>query len=116
SAESLQSTATQMNRVLPVMIDQDTEWSSTSALPGTFVYHYRLVNLTVPAGRVAAVGEQLQGVRQQIVRGACADPQVKQTFLNRGVVLRYSYTDREHVFIAAIEVRPSDCTSFGPRR
>jgi len=44
SPEFLARVAAEMNKTLPMMVDKDTELSSTIGISGVLVYNYRLVN------------------------------------------------------------------------
>jgi hypothetical protein len=98
--------AEEANRMLPRMVDRDTELSSTMALPGVLVYKYRLVNYSVdqrdPATLVAAL-------RPVVTSSACTTPQTRDVFLKRGVTLRYTFADRDRTFIAEFDVNGADC-------
>lgn len=106
SAAVLAGAASELNKRLPMMIDQETEWMSSMGLDGVFVYSYRLVNRSAkdidPSQLVAAL-------KPQVTNAACSTPETRDTFLKRGVILRYTYSDKDRIHIAGIEVSPGDC-------
>jgi hypothetical protein len=78
----------------------------TSAARRTFIYGYRLVNIS--AANVSA--QQLTAaLRTKLLQAACSTPDSRDTFLKRGVTLRYSYADSNDRHIADIDVKPADC-------
>jgi hypothetical protein len=102
----LMQTASEMNRRLPIMIDRDTELSSTSTAPGTFIYYLRLVNMS---DTDITADELTTRLRPNLVQAACSTPETRDAFLDRGVSLRYTYADRASRHIADIELTRSDC-------
>jgi hypothetical protein len=98
--------AAELNRSLPVMIDQETELMPTQSATGVLIYNYRLVNYSAaqinPAKFAAGAGERLR-------RGACSTAETRDDFLNKGVTLRYAYYDKDKQHIATVDVTPADC-------
>ena len=106
SQEHLSRIAAEINRGVPVMIDQETELMPTSGHEGMLIYNYRLVGYSVKDidyRRFAA------GARDRVVQGACSRPETRDDFLKKGVTLRYSYFDKNKQHIATIDVTPKDC-------
>lgn len=106
SRANLASVAGEMNRILPRPLDSQTELVSTEGLEGVLVYNYRLVNAAADEVNSNAL---LTTLRPVITKGACDAPETRDTFLKRGVSLRYSYADKRRVPIATFDVTPRDC-------
>ncbi len=106
SEQFLSKLASEMNKKTPIVVDKETELISTVGLQGVFVYNYRLVNME--ATRLDS-GRLLSSIRDQIQAVACTTPQTRDTFLKKGVILRYSYYDKKRAHIGSIDVRPTDC-------
>ena len=73
--------------------------------PGMLVYSYRLVSYSVTQldhNKFAA------GAKERLKRG-CLPSLTRDSFLKKGVTLRYSYFDKDKQHIATIDVTPADC-------
>ena len=106
SQEYLSRIAAEINRSVPVMIDQETELMPVAGAPGMLIYNYRLVGYSVTKldhQKFAA------GAKQRVTQGACERPETRDEFLKKGVTLRYSYFDKDQQHIATIDVTPADC-------
>jgi hypothetical protein len=106
SKEYLSKVAAEINRSVPVMIDQETELLPVQGADGMLIYNYRLVSYSsaqLDANKFAA------GAKQRVAQSACSRPETRDDFLKRGVTLRYSYFDKDKQHIATIDVTPSDC-------
>ena len=106
SQEYLSKIALEINRSVPVMIDQETELMPVTGAPGMLIYNYRLVNYSssqVDRKKIAA------GAKQRVTQGAYGHPETRDEFLKKGVTLRYSYFDKDKQPIATVDVTPADC-------
>jgi hypothetical protein len=106
SQAHLSKVAAELNRSVPVMIDQETELLPSQGLDGMFIYNYRLVSYSaaqIDAKKFAA------GAKQRLVQRACHTSETRDDFLKKGITLRYSYHDKDKQPIAAVDVAPSDC-------
>ena len=106
SQEFLNKIAAEINRSIPVMIDQETELMPAVGEPGMLIYNYRLVNVSaaqVDHNKFAA------GAKERLKESACNRPETRDNFLKKGVTLRYSYVDKDKQHIATIDVTPADC-------
>jgi len=106
SQEFLDKIAAEINRSIPVMIDQETELMPAVGALGMLIYNYRLVNVStaqVDHNKFAA------GAKERLKEGACSRPETRDNLLMKGVTLRYSYFDKEKQHIATIDVMPADC-------
>jgi hypothetical protein len=106
SQEFLGKIAAEINRSVPVMIDQETELMPAVGAPAMLIYNYRLVSYSVTQvdhARFAA------GAKERVKESACGRPETRDSLLKKGVTLRYSYFDKDKQHIATIDVTPSDC-------
>jgi hypothetical protein len=106
SKEYLSKVAAEINRSVPVMIDQETELLPVQGADGMLIYNYRLVSYSsaqLDAKKFAA------GAKQRVAQSACSRPETRDDFLKKGVTLRYAYFDKDKQHIATIDVAPSDC-------
>jgi hypothetical protein len=106
SQEYLSRIAAEINRSVPVMIDQETELMPVAGAPGMLIYNYRLVSYSVTKldhQKFAA------GAKQRVTQSACGRPETRDEFLKKGVTLRYSYFDKDKQHIATVDVTPADC-------
>jgi hypothetical protein len=106
SQEFLERMAAEINRSVPVMIDQETELMPAAGAPAMLIYNYRLVNYSVAQldyDKFAA------GAKERLRQGACSRAETRDNYLRKGVTLRYSYFDRDKQHIATIDVTPADC-------
>ena len=106
SVEYLSKIAAEINRSVPVMIDEETELLPAAAGHAMLIYNYRLVKHSV-----AQLDHQkfAAGAKQKVAQGACNRPETRDGFLKEGVTLRYSYFDKEKRHVATIDVTPADC-------
>jgi hypothetical protein len=44
-----------------------------------------------------------------VVKSACTNPATRDTFLKKGVLLRYSYVDTDRAFLTSFDVAEADC-------
>jgi hypothetical protein len=106
SQEFLDTIAAEINKSVPIMIDQETELMPAAGAPGMLIYNYRLVSYSVAQldpNRFA------KGAKERVTQGACNRPETRDGFLKKGVTLRYSYYDKDRQHIATFDVQPADC-------
>src|SRR5215467_7125284 len=106
SVKHLDKVAAEINRSVPVMIDQETELLPAVGAPAMLIYNYRLVSYSaaqLDATKFAA------GAKQRLMQNACSNPETRDDFLKKGVTLRYSYYDKNKQHIATVDVTPADC-------
>ncbi len=106
SQTRLSRIAAELNRSVPVMIDQETELMPVQSAEGILIYNYRLVHYSVnqvDRDKFAA------GAKPRLRQKACATPETRDDFLKKGVTLRYAYYDKNKQPIATIDVTPADC-------
>jgi hypothetical protein len=106
SVEHLRKVAAEINRSVPVMIDQETELLPAVGAPGMLIYNYRLVSYS--AAQLDAK-KFATGAQQRLKQNACTNAETRDDFLKKGVTLRYSYYDKDKQHIATVDVTPADC-------
>jgi hypothetical protein len=106
SQEFLGRIAAEINRSVPVMIDQETELMPAAGAPGMLIYNYRLVNVSVAQ---LDHSKFATGAKERLKQGVCNRPETRDDFLKKGVTLRYSYFDKDKQHIATVDVMPADC-------
>ncbi len=105
-SELLVQTANMMNKNLPMMIDQDTQWDSSFAGPGKMLsYNYTLINYS--ATQIDGT-EFARNIRTPLANTICTNP-ATQIFPQEGVLLNFNYYDNTRNLIARVKVEPSDC-------
>ena len=106
SQKFLDRIAAEINRSVPVMIDQETELMPAASEPGMLIYNYRLVNVSVAQ---VDYSKFAAGAKERLSEGACNRAETRDNLLKKGVTLRYSYFDKDKQHIATVDVTPSDC-------
>jgi hypothetical protein len=106
SQAHLSRIAAELNRSVPVMIDQETELMPVQSTEGILIYNYRLVNYSIAQIDRAKFAA---GAKQRLRQSACNAAETRDDFLNRGVTLRYTYYDKDKQHIATVDVTPADC-------
>jgi hypothetical protein len=106
SVKHLGKIAAEINRSVPVMIDQETELLPAVGAPGMLIYNYRLVSYS--AAQLDAK-KFATGAQQRLKQNACTNAETRDDFLKKGVTLRYSYYDKDKQHIATVDVTPADC-------
>jgi len=113
--EVLTKTADKINKMLPIMVDGQTQLVNTIGMPNTFVYQYRLVNVSLGSVESAALAEVERIQRRQVTNLACTTPETRDNLLNKGVTMRYQYADSEGRQVVRFDVKSSDCSSSAGR-
>lgn len=103
--QALARTASEINKSLPMMADQETRLDTTSPAPNkTLIYHYTLINM-----RAADVQKEtfVTTLRPKIVTTYKTSPSMKM-LRDNGVTLEYQYYDKEGAFVAKFDAGPKD--------
>jgi hypothetical protein len=99
--------ASQINKKLPMDLDENTRLDSVSAVPGRqFIYHYTLVTLNstdVSADTFDSV------VKPQLKNRLCESADM-QNFLKNGVTISYLYKGKDGHPIGGARFAPSECS------
>ena len=100
--KGLMAAASELNKTLPMMVDNETRFDSAVAGPGRmFFYSYTLVNMS---GADVDPADFAAKMTPKLVNNYRTLPQMK-TFRNNKVTLNYIYHDKDGVVITNIEVR-----------
>lgn len=102
--------ADKINRQLPMMVDANTEIMAVGGGARTLQYNYRLVNVTFSTADTVAL---LAALRPRVTNHACTAPELRETFIDHGVTVRFAYADKDQRRLFAVEVSPADCPSKG---
>lgn len=96
----------QMNKKLPIAVDNDTRLDRVSAVPGQhFIYHYTLVGLNASE---VSVDRFQNSVKPELKNRLC-DSSEMQNFLKNGVTISYLYKGKDGQPIGGAKFVPSDC-------
>lgn len=96
----------QINKKLPITVDNDTRLDSVSAVPGRhFIYHYTLVALN---GGDVSPGNFDKLVKPQLKSRLC-DSTEMINFLKNGVTISYLYKGKDGQPIGGAKFAPSEC-------
>ncbi|MGY0216512.1 DUF2569 domain-containing protein [Endozoicomonadaceae bacterium StTr2] len=101
----LKETAENLNRRLPLMIDDDTELYSAIGMEGTMTYLYTVVNH--PAEEIDKA-LFIANMKPQLVDNFCNSEGMVE-FRNLNVRVKYSYSGKWGANIATIDVSRQDC-------
>jgi hypothetical protein len=102
--------ADNINRQLPMMLDRNTEILALGGSAGTLQYSYRLLNVTLSTADTA---DLLASLRPRVRNQACTAPEIRETFIDRGVTVRFAYADKDYRRLFAVEVSSADCSKDG---
>lgn len=95
-----------MNDSLPMMIDRDVRWDSSSIVPGeTMVYDYTLINYS-SAQLDPTMFSQI--ITQTAVNEACTHPSLQIVYEN-GMSIQYNYYSNDDYLITNVEITPAEC-------
>jgi hypothetical protein len=108
--QQIAAAADRINRQLPIAIDQNTELVAVGGLAGTLQYNYRLVRVSESDADTAAL---LAILRPKVRNHACSAPELRKTFLDRGVTVRFAYADKDLHRLFSIDVSVLDCALKG---
>lgn len=96
--------ASDLNKMLPMSVDGETKWESVGVEPGkTLIYRYRVVNYTKDHLFNEKAFTNL--VRSRILSQYQNNVMMKD-FREKGISLKYFYTDKNGEFLATILVGP----------
>lgn len=94
-----------LNSNLPVMVDSETRWDTTAGVNNTIIYFYTIINYQKEEiDPIALKNELSPGIRSQV----CTLPDLK-TIRDNGMLMKYSYSDKDGDFIMDIEIDTKTC-------
>ena len=102
--------SSELNKVLPMMIDKDTQAFATSIVNGdTLQYHYKLVNLRKEEVDSSFLNAEATKNHTNFV---CSSPDMKFLIKNN-ISVNYAYYGKNHNHITTIFVDTSQCKNRG---
>ncbi|WGS60571.1 hypothetical protein [Vibrio lentus] len=102
---ALMQAASQINQNLPMMVDAETRWDSTSGFQKQFRYSYTLVNYAAEDLDPKSIKTSMQS---QLINSVCTTKEM-QIFVNNGVPVIYAYYGKNGKQVTTITVHPSSC-------
>ena len=106
----LTQAASEHNKLLPMMIEAQTELVSVAVLPNTYVYNNRLVDVEQRDIPSSMLQQLVVETRPAMVSFACSTPETRRDFLDRGVTMSYRYYDKNMTYLMTIDITPPDCS------
>ena len=100
------STAADLNKSLPRLIDPDTRWDRVTPGPGLrLIYTYTLIKQE--AGNVDV--EKFHAGMQALLRKSVCSRENMQDLMKNGVKLAYTYRGSDGRFVSLLEVAQAHC-------
>ena len=101
--KALVQSASELNKMCPMMVDAETRLDNAIALPNkVFQYNYTLINVVKDSINI----EELTGyLKPNIINNVSTNPDLKE-YRDNGVTMVYFYKDKDGVFLTKIEVTP----------
>lgn len=99
---------TDMNKMLPIMVDGDTRLEKVEFSGLEVQYYYTLLNADVDKLNVM---EWTKAVRNDITHQACQDPKIVKMF-TLGISIHFIYSDARNNPIAQFDISKEICESF----
>lgn len=101
--KALMETASEINKICPMMVDESTRLDNAVALPNsTFEYNYTLVDHDKAEINLDTAKKYIEPVLLNKVK---TDPGLK-FFRDKNVVLNYKYSDKNGVFVVKYSITP----------
>jgi hypothetical protein len=104
-AESLQISATEINKTLPAMLDSEVRHDSAEAQGHNLIFNYTLVNLTQEVMDEKTFTELMEADMKQQV---CSDKD-SQMMLKKGMKVAYNYADKNQQHITTFAYDAKSC-------
>jgi len=103
SRENLTTAANDLNKNLPMMVDKITEAFVVTPRDHELEFSYRVVTL-----QASEIDLNTNGVKSDRINYTCSTPTIRP-LIDRGISMRYSYYDKNRIFIFSTLVNKSDC-------
>lgn len=103
SREDLTATADEINKTLPMMVDQITEAFVVAPYDHELEISFRIT--TLQASEISIDANRLKRERTNY---ACSNPKTRP-LLDGGINVRYSYYDKNKKFVISTLIQKSDC-------
>ncbi|WOT05767.1 hypothetical protein [Shewanella youngdeokensis] len=104
-SRSLSYAAQELNKVLPVMADQDSKLVKASSEGTTFIYHYVLVDYLAEE---ILIDDMKEALTPLLVEQTCTIPSIRP-IVEQGGKVRYEYSSKNNVYLLGITVDGSFC-------
>ena len=103
--EIINTGVAEVNKTLPMMVDPETRLDSASSSHDYkhLIYNYTFVNYR--SDQITAA--QLANLKDHVINQACAKQ--KETLLNFGIPIEFSYKSFDGLMVQAFVVRPGKC-------
>jgi len=103
--KALVTMTNQLNQRLPMAVDAETRWDTTTAGQGKrFTYNYTIISATSRDFDKRAFPLFFQKIKADV----CSSPDMVIFFKN-GVTVGYSYSASDGVFLSKLDITPKDC-------
>lgn len=103
SSENLSAAANDLNKMLPMMVDQITEAFAVTPLDHELDFSFRIITL-----QASEINIDANDLKYERTNYACSHPNVRP-LIDRGISIRYSYFDKNRKFVISTLIRKSDC-------
>jgi hypothetical protein len=101
----LAEAASEINKICPFMVDAETRLDNMLSLPGKVVqYNCTLVNLTKAGINIEKIKETVAPLLLNNIK----TNEGLRNFRDKGVIMKYSYGDKNRVFLFSMEFKPED--------
>lgn len=101
----LSTTAEELNKKCPMMVDQMTRWDNTVAMPGKVLqYNYTVVGMDKSQLDAAMINSH---IKPMLVNNVKTNPEMK-ALRDKKVTFGYSYNDKNGVFISKFTITPEE--------
>lgn len=104
--EALVKVSSQINKKMPILVDNETRLDRVSAEPGPqFIYHYTLLSVS---SKDVNSEEFYKLAKPQLKSRLCGNTEM-QSFLKSGVSISYMYRGSDGRAIGGVKFAPSEC-------
>ena len=105
----LKDRSQELNKDLPMVLDDVTVWVGTSSYKNTLIYHYTIDPKIFSIYQITKT--QWEKVHSNFLKNSfCTDPDSKW-FKDNNVNTKYKYSYLDGKFLVEIDVNNSDCTN-----
>jgi hypothetical protein len=103
--EQLMAIASELNKSCPIMVDSETRLDNSIGGPDkSFTYNYTLINYSKEE---IDIDYFLSTLRPSILNNVKTNPDLA-TFRDKKIEMKYSYKDKNGVFITKIIIKPEE--------
>ena len=104
--DKLTALSVKYNARLPMMMDKETRWDTSSAGPGLELkYYYTVVNYR--ADQINS--SQIKQYQWQVTKEKVCSARELKTFWKNGVTLKYNYKGKDGRYVMDFAVTPEQC-------